>query len=463
MKILLNFEPVGIPDMFLNSLSLYKNFCENTYSYILENNDCKSLISERVKYQAKAENYELKNYICIDDREYCEAFENDKFSLLKMTELFYTGNIDHHILTNLDKLYKHHFNNWEPDIILSFEFHNKIFDSLFPNSLQIVYSGGIFKKGILPPTITLDVIGSGVNPFYNHYMDVISNLKISPRDNQILENLKQNITDLLTINNPIKDIIKDYKNKFDYLLLFPCQFNAHYSVDTETEFKSQVEIVSYILSKIPSNVGLIVTEHQHYPFINEGVYEKGGFYKWLKNKYENFIYIEDLKNYPTSSLWLIPYIDGVVNVSSSVGLLSILFDKKVFDLGKHFNLLFRDTIGIDNVIKTLKVKNKNRNPFLWWLLTRYNFYHFQYQDKAWLNNFLNKALCKYKQNGINEQFYEENITMDEVSEYILNFLKSELELLNNSTNIEQAEVKPNNNTHMVFNILGIKIKFRRRI
>ena len=53
--------------------------------------------------------------------------------------------------------------------------------------------------------------------------------------------------------------------------------------------------------------------------------------------------------------------------------------------------------------------------------------------------------------------------MDEVSEYILNFLKSELELLNNSTNIEQAEVEPNNNTHMVFNILGIKIKFRRRI
>ncbi len=456
MKILYNLEPVGLPEMFTTSLEIYKGTVQGFFKALTDNNDCKSIISERAVAQAVKEQYNLPNVICLTDNDYYKAFNDEKYSLNKMVEQFYTGNIPQYILDNLYNLYRKKLGSWIPDIIISIEFHNKIFDYIFPEAQQITFYGGIFKRGIVPPTFSFDPIGSAINPFFNNYINEIDSLNITDEENCIIENLKNNLSKLIEKYNPIKDLVNNYKKQFDYLLLLPCQFNNHYGFDTESDFKTQWEMISYVMRKVPPNVGVIVTEHGHYKFLKGGVFKQGGFLDWFNTRYKNFIYIEELNQYSTSSLWLMPYIDGVINTSSNVGLLSIMFNKKVFDMGKYFNKSFRDSVGLNNIIEDLNRPGKNRNSLIYWLLTRYNFYPFQYNSQEWLNDFFNLI----EGSRIDFRFFEENISIKKASEYILNFTEESLKNINFSKKQKHSISLNYENNHVILQIFKLKIKFK---
>lgn len=485
MKILINIEPASIHDVFVPSIFVYKELYSRL-SFLSESFDVKFLISERIFFQAKEENYKLpENFICIPDSDYRKSFENEFISHLDIVKQLYFGVFTNKIVLNLKEMYGKHFQDWVPDIIISYELYNKAFDYVFQNAVKLTYTGGFFKREILPLSLVFDVTGCVGQSFFCRFSENFKSLKLTDENNSKIIKLKNEFQNIISANNPLKTIMSEYRKKFDYLILLPLQISNHFGFDCECDFKTQWDVVTYVLDNIPDNVGVIVTEHSHSKFLREGRFVKDGFYNWIKNKYKNFIYIQpEQENWQASSLYIIPEVDAVINVSSTVGMLALMFDKKIISLAHNFNDAFKDAQGLDNIADVLKNPQViDKNPFLYWLLTRYTFLMPKLEDKEFMKSFFEKSFVKYTKGKVDFDFYDEIMSIDEISEYIMNTIENNYKSITLSNkkeseeNIEITKIAVNNAdkisflqkifsvknefNHKVIRLFGIRIKIRK--
>lgn len=487
MKILINIEPCSIHDLYVPSLYVYKEL-QSRLSFLSDDNDLRFLISERILFQAEEEHYKLTdNHICIPDIDYRNVFGNKFISHLDISKKLYYGDFSNEDVLRLKEMYRKYFQSWTPDIIISYELYNKAYDYVFPDALKLTYTGGVFKREILPLSIVLDVSGCVGKSFFCKYSEDFKQLNLTQDQNDKINSLKIDFQNIIKENNPIKNILDDYRKKFRYLILLPLQISSHFGFDCECEFKTQWDVVTYVLDNVPDDVGVIVTEHSHSKFLREGKFVKDGFYNWIKKKYSNFIYINPQENMQASSLYILPEVDGVINVSSTVGLLALMFDKKVISLANNYNDAFKDAQGLENIVEVLEQeKNDSKNPFLYWLLTKYNLYTPQLQNAEYMKSFFEKSLEKYKNGRVDFNFYDENMSFDEVAEFILNTIKENYiaagvtantsepapventspvceHIINNVSFLQQVFSVKNEYNHKVIRILGLKIKIRKAL
>ena len=100
-----------------------------------------------------------------------------------------------------------------------------------------------------------------------------------------------------------------------------------YPIDCFCSFESQFEFLQYVLSKVPEDIGVIVTSHPFYPQLTEG------WVKYFSNKYPNFIFDIIFQKYWSASQFLLNDVDAVITVSSSVGLQALLWEKPLVVIG----------------------------------------------------------------------------------------------------------------------------------
>ena len=320
-------------------------------------------------------------------------------------------------------------------MIFSFEFCDKILEKVYPNALQLSFQGGCFKRGFGPASYVLDPCGAIKFSALNAYKKEIYDLELTEEDNIILENFKRDLRTLFLENNTNKKYFNELRKKFDYLILLPMQFNGHYSTDTENDFSTQYDIVNYVMENIPPNVGVVVTEHDHNRFLEGGVIEQGGFLKWFENKYSNFIFMKDSSGKPlaASSLFLLPFVDAIVNVSSTTVWSALFFDLKIISIGKHNNDFCKDSQGLDNLLETLKTPKKDKNSLIYWMLTNYFIFDFKYYEKDYFYNFLLRKRQKFLKDGINFTFFEKNAELEQVCKHIIECI--------NLSKIQQSKIK----------------------
>lgn len=267
---------------------------------------------------------------------------------------------------NLGKIVQKKLGNWKPDLILMHETHAPYLTDLYPKSLILHAMYGMTHKEPYPQTFLFDNKGLYANSILAK-MDWNS-IDLNEGDIETLKKIKNWYAQQLIPHDPVWGIIEKYQSNYEKLILLPLQVDDYYAFDECSSYKNQYEYLSDILDRIPKEWGLVVTGHSGYsPCVSDIQLAN------LKLEYPNLIQNDQIDNIPYVSQVLMPHIDAVISVSSSIGLQALLFNKPLIVAGSsHLNSV--KTTELENLRNIFSVEyNLDKNyKALKFLFTQYH-------------------------------------------------------------------------------------------
>lgn len=117
------------------------------------------------------------------------------------------------------------------------------------------------------------------------------------------------------------------RGRFSRVVLLPLQVTDNPSFRGSVAFLSQFALLEHVLRRLPEDIGLLVSEHPSYPQITALQHE------YLQQTYPNYIYYPRLQSLWSPSGVLLPIVDAVIGVSSTVLLQAHALGLRTFALG----------------------------------------------------------------------------------------------------------------------------------
>ena len=396
MKILFYVEPLIEQDkpywkdvwisVFCRDIINTLNQSKNNYEFIIMTNEA---IAQKVNIDTPI--------IELTQKELLEPFNTTNY--MDVTTAWHNETYAAEHLEDYKNLMLEKLGGFIPDIIITFS-PVPFFKNMFKDTLILHHEYSIFSRLPYPHSWFLDPVGMHSNLFLNKFANEIKSNVLSENQTSLVNDFKQLCQNILSSKSPFKAIFEEKRKQFDHLVLLPLQFSRYFSFDDLVHFKSQYEYCVYILDNVPSNIGVVVNTHPDYPVISKEAVE------FLKTKYSNFIYEEDFNTIYASGQFILPFVDAVITVSSSIGLQTLLFDKKLITLSdKTFSFIADDT-NVNNIENVLKSDNINKDVFLYFILTRYSLTSEYLHNVEWLDSFLHKSLLHFRANEIQFDFYD---------------------------------------------------------
>lgn len=231
--------------------------------------------------------------------------------------------------TNLTRFYARKLTNIFPDIIISWESNIDYLSDVFPNSSIIYQWPGILSRIPYPEMINFDI--GLLDRSYFKYLDRYSELQ--EQDIEKLQQYFSKYEEHFDHFSLIKNNLINWKSKYKKVILLPLQVDNYFTVTTPlNRRKNQLELVEDILHNIPPDIGVIITEYRS-KSVNCNVLSDDNIF-YLKNKYQNFIDTSSILHIPFISQYLVHKVDGVITISSSVGLQAAIWKKPLLTIGK---------------------------------------------------------------------------------------------------------------------------------
>ena len=367
------------PWLYIHIKNIIEALKDEEFNFYIASNSALSEKIEKIEYRKY-----LKEVFSFEQSE-LKVFSSSTLDILRK---WYEKSFNQEDMSTYKNLMLKKFKGNTFDIIITFspvEYLKKI----YPSVLFLHYEYGMFSRKPYPRTYYLDPINSNGYSYLDKYYSKIKNIDFKEKDKFL--NFLKKLSNVILKDNPFEDEIKKLKKEYKYLILLPLQASNYWIFDFETEYKSQFEYLEDILIKTLKfkNIGVIVTQHSSNIFLNN---EKT--VKYLKEKYSNFILLETTKHYFEVSPLIVPYVDAVITISTSVGFHALLWDKKIITLGKSYLKRLSDTNNLNNLDKVLELDTKDRKKILYWLLTRYYIPEDYIKNSKWISNFLERSIEK---------------------------------------------------------------------
>jgi predicted HAD superfamily hydrolase len=257
--------------------------------------------------------------------------------------------------------------NFIPDVIIAYESPIPFLKDAFPNSLILNEMFGAFSRAPFPSLALLDARGIFLESSQVFYANKLNSETLTNSEKGVLFRFRRMMMKAIAQHCPFKSFIDDLYSKFDAILLVACQIDGYFAYNAYSPHKTQFDMVEYMLQNVPQNIGILVTEHGYKKQFTD---EQIGY---LKNNYPNCIFFDNKKNYPGVSQFLIPYIDGVASVSSSVAYQAVLWRKPYFSLGDSHVSPFAYSSKIDDFItRILQLGDSDKDNLLYNSIAYFN-------------------------------------------------------------------------------------------
>lgn len=300
---------------------------------------------------------------------------------LDLTTSWYKGTYTEEQLNRYVELVKSKFGDFSPEVIFTLT-QIPYVKKAFPEALVLHMELGLFSRSPYPISYQLDPCGIYQNASLVTYKTQLEQYKINNLQHEQLEIFKANIQGLISEKCPFKTIMAYERSRFEYLLLVPLQLSGTYAFDALCNFKSQYDFLVYVLNNVPQHIGVIATTHPEYDVLDPETVQ------YLSSKYPHFIYHHDFTKYTSISQYLIAYVDAVVTIGSSVGLQTLLWDKKLIELGSSHLDCIADAHSLNNLLEILAAPNKNKSAITHWLITKYAILEKYVFDPVWLSSYI---------------------------------------------------------------------------
>lgn len=216
---------------------------------------------------------------------------------------------------------------YEPDVIVVWESPNYYLESIFPNATVLYQMPGFFSR---PPFASLVSVSTAMmSPDAPSGDEDPSAIQA---ELEAIDALRSTEGQFITAVSPAQKLVKFARRKFGRILLLPLQIDGYFMINSLLEEgKTQFDLVLSLLESLPKDCGLLVTNYRSKDAMS-GVLNEGNL-RLLRSRYPNFLYFKEMDSMPWVSQFLVPEVDGVVTVSSSIGYQAAFWKKPLYSLG----------------------------------------------------------------------------------------------------------------------------------
>lgn len=308
-----------------------------------------------------------------------------------------------------------------PDIIISFLAPLPDLSTVWPDALTLYAEYGIFSRQPYPKSYYFDTNGMFSQSSIRKYASEIMGAKFSNEDISQLNSLRHETIFPAFHNTGINNLpLKQKSEQYQCNLLLPLQFSNYFGFDCCAPYIDQFDYLIDVLDTIPSDVGIFVTEHHGWPEVitHHNIH-------YLEDKYPNLLWSPEFSNIPAVSQYLMPIIDGVITVSSSMGLQAMLWDKPLFSPWQSHltGFSFTDKLSDVTIEKICNYESGHYDATILSLLSRY----YLMENTAYDAEKFTSFLIHIYNNKLSHSFFElypELNTISNVLDSIKNSFKS---------------------------------------
>jgi FMN phosphatase YigB (HAD superfamily) len=299
-------------------------------------------------------------------------------------------------LTAFEDLYKNTLGDYLPETIISWESPNNVLKNLFKDTPCIHMMPGFFSRVPFPELTFIDPCGFFEDSALVHFRGEIQKYSATIDELALVENIKTTFfRRYLSGYSPFSREKLDPEGKFEKLLLLPLQVSGYFAFDFHTEHNNQMDFLVSVLSQVPENVGVVVTQyvtqHSKDTPINKDTLE------FLQGSFSNLIFDPLFDRLDGVSQYLLPYVDGVISASSSIAFQAAFLELPIYMYGTSHISIVAETFKslVDN---GFKLQKRNQDSVLAFILTRMmpltinNLY-----EGDWLHNYILKNKATYNE------------------------------------------------------------------
>lgn len=249
--------------------------------------------------------------------------------------------------TNEEKAYisgyfKSLFGNWEPDLIVSWEFPTTILRSLFPDALVIDLMPGLFMRPPYPRTISIDPSGLYKDSAFSSQIDPSTRAKATDQELDNYYRIRDHYETFYRDHKTKDMILSKFQNpeKFNKFALVPLQISQYFGFHENTPYTSQFDFLLDVLRNTPEDTGVIATQYISGLLQEKAINDKN--IDFLHANFPNFLYSKEFEKVDNISQYIVPWADITYSVSSTIGLQTKFFDKKLISPSRSHLAYFAD-------------------------------------------------------------------------------------------------------------------------
>lgn len=360
MNILYFLEPnleMNNPTFRLGSI---RNHLSDEISNLKNENQVKIVISDSVYEYVASENLlDKEDCIVIPQKKLTSNIGNSNEVYLKYKENSKKSNYSKEVA-----FYTKYLSDFTPDCIILYECRAPYLKEIFPNVRIIHNTLGLLSRAPYPELSCYDIEGNFDESFINKNKESIIKHSFPSDDIEFIKQYKDFIKNDI-LNNGLNSLKNELKRNINILL--PLQVSGYFSFDHCCDFKSQIEYIENVAKITPRDIGIIITMHGMQSEIFES--EQG---KKILNEYDNILLSKEINNTRWSSQNIIPFCDGVFNVSSSVAGLAAIWDLPIYNFGNSQFSIFSEADLKSFFNKVTKKQKVDHTKILTYWLLYYN-------------------------------------------------------------------------------------------
>lgn len=317
---------MGMPEFRVGSFATYLLPFSQTYKKAFEG-DVKFLMGSHtldlLNRKQNIKEINRDNSFIVEGADYAPIFGyGDEFILQSYNNNFGSK------LETYQNYFEQLFAGWVPDVIFCWEFPTTLFRKLFPKALVLDIMPGAYMRPPYPKTISIDPVGLYKNSFLQSYNadENYSDLDDLSDFYQLKDMYANYFNNDIDVKNVILDLV-DPDRKFEKYWLVPLQVSNYFGFYANSKYRDQFEFLTDVMAKAPKNVGVIFTQYIG-GLVSDKVISNRNL-GYLRNLHSNFLYSTEFEKLDNLSQYIIPWIDTVVTVSSTLGFQALLHGKKL--------------------------------------------------------------------------------------------------------------------------------------
>lgn len=217
------------------------------------------------------------------------------------------------------------------DVVFSWETPANLFRDLYPNAKIIHQMPGFLSRVPFPELYTLDVNGLFHESMLTKHINAIRAKPADPRAIGLLQSIRAELVSFIAANTPFTRAQLDPLRQFERLILLPLQVTDQYAFLADSGYESQMSLLMDVLGRTPEHIGVVVTQYASASAAERVLNQERCLQ--LKAVYPNLIFDKAFDTLDNISQYLLPTIDAVVTVSSSIGTQALMWNKPLITLG----------------------------------------------------------------------------------------------------------------------------------
>ena len=239
----------------------------------------------------------------------------------------------------------------------------------FPDAAVLHFEYGMMSRAPFPETAYLDPFGMYRDSALGRFPEAIQAYQPTAREVEALQAVRTAAgARILGEANPLRAVVAPRLADKRAALLVALQFSDFYAYDSHATITQQTELLRHVLDRTPLDIAVIASEHPENRVFDRATFEH------FRTRHKNLIWEPEFRSVYAAGQYLVDFADAIVTVSSSVGLHSLLWRKRLIVLGSsHLDIAAdaHDLSALDSVIAS--PRRASRENTAAWLVNHY--YH----------------------------------------------------------------------------------------